>query len=528
METTQLADVLANRMPLIISAAVILGVTFLVQYFFIKDPLANVPYAGAKFGGPEGRMEQFRKDAKPIYLEGHRMKKVHKITSPITDTVVSIPQEFLEELKRLPDDTVSFGGAVNEVMAGKYTGIDGVDPVTPHTVKVNLTPALAKLNPVLSEEVARVVRDELGSLKDWTEININNKLLRIVAIVSGRIFLGPELCHNEVYIDSAIQYTIEVNMARGAVFNLPAWQRPLRAWFLPEIRRLHQREKEFHDLIEPIVLARREAQKVDPNFEAPDDMITWLEEGQEKFTKMSVQNLARMQLGLSFAAIHTTTLTVTNILYDLAAHPEIIPELRDEAATALAEAGGIFTSPALQSMKKIDSVMKESMRINPAGYAGFTRRVLKPFTLSNGQQIPAGIIIEVPAYGISRDSEAFPDADKWDGLRFYRLRQSSGETSNNNNSEPGGTSLSSSAAVAASAQNQFVSVSKNSLGFGYGRHACPGRFFASNEVKMILARLVLNYDIKLAGGATERYKNLEFTGACLPDHTKTLLFKERS
>ncbi|TLD12775.1 uncharacterized protein PgNI_04126 [Pyricularia grisea] len=522
MSTAQLADVVADRLPLIASAAVILGVTLVIQYFFFKDPLANVPFVGTEFGGEDARREQYLKDAKPFYLEGFRMNKVHKITSPRSDTTVSIPAEFLEELKKLPDDTVSFGGAVNEIMAGKYTGIDGVEPTGPHLVKSHLTPALAKINPVLTEEVARTVREEFGSLEDWTEVNINSKLLRIVAIVSGRIFLGPELCHNEKYIESAIHYTIEVNMGRQAIFALPAWQRPFRAWFLPEIKNLQKRERDFYALIEPIVRARREARRSDPNYQAPDDMLTWLEDSQGKTTNKSIREIARLQLGLSFAAIHTTTMTTTNILYDLAAHPEMIPELREEAASALAAHGGTFTAPALHTMKKMDSVMKESMRMNPPGYSAFMRKVLKPFTLSNGQQIPAGVTIEVPGYGVSRDPNTFPNADSWDGLRFFRLRES-GETIGSTKQGGGRAS-----AVEVSAQNQFVSVSKSSLGFGYGRHACPGRFFASNEVKMILARLVLNYDMKLPAGETERYKNIEAAGASVPDPYKMLLFKERA
>lgn len=34
-------------------------------------------------------------------------------------------------------------------------------------------------------------------------MNIYGKLLRIVAKVSGRIFIGPELCRSEKYIDTA-------------------------------------------------------------------------------------------------------------------------------------------------------------------------------------------------------------------------------------------------------------------------------------------------------------------------------------
>lgn len=57
------------------------------------------------------------------------------------------------------------------------------------------------------------------------------------------------------------------------------------------------------------------------------------------------------------------------------------------------------------------------------------------------------------------------------------------------------------------ANSQFVSVGSSSLTFGYGRHACPGRFFAVNEIKMIMATALLHYDMKNVAGQTGRYKN---------------------
>lgn len=128
--------------------------------------------------------------------------------------------------------------------------------------------------------------------------------------------------------------------------------------------------------------------------------------------------------------------------------------------------------------------------------------MLKPVTLSNGQVLPAGVIIEIPAYGVTRDEDIFEDANKFDALRFYRLREQS-ETFNKSDRGK-------STAVEAAAHNQFVSVSQNSLTFGYGRHACPGRFFAANEIKMIMARAILTYDIHNVGHSRERYPNIEF------------------
>jgi cytochrome P450 len=147
--------------------------------------------------------------------------------------------------------------------------------------------------------------------------------------------------------------------------------------------------------------------------------------------------------------------------------------------------------------------------------ASFQRKVLKPIHLSNGTVLPAGVTIEIPAYGTSRDPTTFPNPEEFDGLRFYRMREAN-ESFNS----------SSASTVEAAAHNQFVSVSQNSLPFGYGRHACPGRFFAANEIKMIIARSLLTWDVRNVNGAKERYPNLDLGVNCVPDPRRELEFKE--
>jgi cytochrome P450 len=85
----------------------------------------------------------------------------------------------------------------------------------------------------------------------------------------------------------------------------------------------------------------------------------------------SVEELAKLQLGLIFAAIHTTTMTATNILYTLAVTPEYISPLREEIRKALTDNDGIITSRALQQMEKLDSYMKEVMRKYPPGISTY-------------------------------------------------------------------------------------------------------------------------------------------------------------
>jgi hypothetical protein len=47
--------------------------------------------------------------------------------------------------------------------------------------------------------------------------------------------------------------------------------------------------------------------------------------------------------------------------------PDIVPELREEARRVLDESNGTFTAASIQDMKKIDSFVREDMRLNALG-----------------------------------------------------------------------------------------------------------------------------------------------------------------
>ena len=73
---------------------------------------------------------------------------------------------------------------------------------------------------------------------------------------------------------------------------------------------------------------------------------------------------AHMQLILSLASIHTTSMACTQTLFDLISHPEYIPVIREEVEQVLKEDGG-WKKTSLTKMRKLDSFMRESQRLNP-------------------------------------------------------------------------------------------------------------------------------------------------------------------
>ncbi|KAJ8117791.1 hypothetical protein OPT61_g1114 [Boeremia exigua] len=244
---------------------------------------------------------------------------VYRIASSDGENVV-VPISLLPELRKLPDDVLSFQEAAKRFMDTKYTGLDTDAHLGTQSIRSDLTPALSRINPVVREEVDACVEKYIPACNDWTEVPFFKTIVDIVAQVSGRVFVGPGLCQDPQYLDCATKYTIDLSDSNRAIKKVRPWLRPLLAPRLPEVRRLRQREKDLAEYLYPIIQQRREAAK-DPKWEKPDDMTQWmLDRGAGD--SISVEQYAKLQLGLIFAAIHTTSLTATNIFYTLAATPE--------------------------------------------------------------------------------------------------------------------------------------------------------------------------------------------------------------
>ncbi|KAK2044191.1 cytochrome P450 [Colletotrichum somersetense] len=512
--TTGMLDTLTSRhWPAVAGGLVFIVFALLAQRWLTADPLADVPVVGE--GKRWARRRQFLQGkGAQLYIDGYKQFKnsIFRITTSKRKDIVCVPPKYLPELQKVPDDVLNFSQAVEESMHAAYTKISNENPEVIHAIRTSLTPGLPRLNASIADEVAHALRLELPQSTDWSEVNINAKFLRIVAMVSGRVFIGSELCRDERYLDASINYTVDLMTAVHVISLVPSFLRPLVAAWLPTTQKLYRRIDDAEAVFRPIVTARREAAEKG-DYQEPDDMLQWILNGQTKFGAHGDRDVALMQLGVSFAAIHTTTMTLTNAVYWLAAKPELIPMLRDDVQQALLEAGGEFTSGALQNMKKLDSFLKEAMRLSPIAAATFQRKVLKSIKLPNGQTIPKGMSIEIPSGGVNCDPELFPDPQTFDALRFYKLREAKAHAAS-------GTQ-----AAEVVMQSQFVSVGTTHLTFGYGKHACPGRFFAVNEIKIIMTNLLCHYDVRLPDGVTERYKNVAFGASLVPDPNKTIMIR---
>jgi len=167
-----------------------------------------------------------------------------------------------------------------------------------------------------------------------------------------------------------------------------------------------------------------------------------------------------------------------------------------------------WTKAGLDQMHKLDSFVKESQRLRPVGILMQTRYAVVDYTFSDGTFVPAGTTVSVPTSSVHRDPDTYADPLKFDGFRFVKMKER--------------------AALDGHPDKKFeiVTASAEFMAFGQGRHACPGRFFASAEIKLLFAYIVTTYDMKLEDVAV-RPPDWFHMNTIIPDPAAKIYFRRR-
>lgn len=114
----------------------------------------------------------------------------------------------------------------------------------------------------------------------------------------------------------------------------------------------------------PEIEARKQATASDPHAERPNDFLQWMMDAANK-EEGATDKLALRELIMGLAAVHTTTMAVAHVLYDMCSMPGYFEVMRDEMTSVLKEDGG-WQRQTPQKLRKLDSLLKESQRVSPA------------------------------------------------------------------------------------------------------------------------------------------------------------------
>ncbi|KAF9265633.1 cytochrome P450 [Marasmius fiardii PR-910] len=455
---------------------------------------------------------RFIKHGGTIVQEGCDKYRGGPFKIPLLDKwmVIISSTDMVEDFWKAGDDVLSLQEAFREtfhadLVLGKQPA---EDPYHVSVIQNALTRNMGSKLGDLYDELSAAFNEEVPHTDEWVEVKAVEKVLRIVCRTTNRIFVGLPLCRNEDWKDIVIDYATRCFTASQTINLYPKFLQPLVGWYVNPRPHSYKRANKY---LRPLILDRLEKEQMHGlDKDAPQDLLTWLINSgnvNEK-RRRDPTNLVLSILTTNMGAIHTTSMAFTQALFNLALRPELIDILREEIGPVIEEEG--WTKNAMGKLDKLDSFLKESQRMSASFSISVQRKPLKDFVFTNGTVVPAGTIIVASPRAIHFNENNYPNPSEFDAFRSYRLREAEGGLKGEN----------------LSFKHHMTTPETHYLIFGAGKHACPGRFFAVTELKMLMSHTLLNYDFKFSDAADGPKRN-EFGGRLNLDETTKLMFRKR-
>ncbi|CZT14087.1 related to gibberellin cluster-GA14-synthase [Ramularia collo-cygni] len=391
--------------------------------------------------------------------------------------ILMLPPDYIDAVNEQAEANLSFREYARVEFLSGYDTFRTYRPpplgMFDEAVMKGLTRSLPKFTKHLSLEMTQNLDNTWGESTEWREVDLHTDVLTWVARLSSRIFLGTEWTTNQEWIRVSINYTVDTFTAIAICKFIPAPIRWMFVQWLPLCRKVRRDYRTCERILTPVFKARdaeiQAAQREGRPPQLPDDSIEWFRSASKgrKYSQVDIQ------IALQVAAIHTTSDLLNQAILNLCANPEMMEPLREEALRVLGQYG--WQKLALTELRLLDSFFKETQRLKPINMASMHRVALTDVVLSNGTHIRKGEKMGISTHDMW-SPEIYENPEKFDGYRFLERRKLPG----------------------LEMKSQLVSTSTDHMGFSHGKHACPGRFFAANEVKIAMIHLILKYDMKIS------------------------------
>ncbi|KAK0239747.1 cytochrome P450 [Armillaria nabsnona] len=499
--------ILTSDPLLLVSVIVKSAIVYHVLSFLLSNQ--QVPAFGFPHWLPAGRIyggARFFVDSSTMLSEGYNASKSTVFRIPRWQSWVYVlsGDKLVEEFHRYSDKSLSLLESAKDELQIPYTmGLPVHDdpyhlPILRHKLTRNLNFLVSEIMDEAVPAFDAIIGQNCPPRRILHCRGLHS-ITTIVARTFNRILVGPDVCRNVDYNKVSIQFAVST-IATSTVINLfPSFLHPLIGRLTSRFSSSVQKAIAH---IGPLVEERRASMSNGTltKEEMDTDFLWWFlaaAQGEQASTEALVARI----LVINAATIHTSSMTLTQALINLALHPEWAVRLREEATSAFSRHG--WSRHMLKELSVMDCFLKESMRINGLGSMGFPRKAMETLQFSDGTVIPAGSLVS-PAFGAHFDSAYYQDPLTFDPTRFM-------EGTPARKSEAGG----------------MVNTSSHFLPFGHGKHTCvrtlPGRFVASHLLKTFMSHVVMNYEISLVD--SQRPKDLWFGIHCIPNVSFSFTFR---
>ncbi|OAL00888.1 cytochrome P450 [Phaeosphaeriaceae sp. SRC1lsM3a] len=372
-------------------------------------------------------------------------------------------------------------------------------------VKKGLNPQLAHLTPILLDETGFSFEHLLGPTSEWREIKAMQFFGEVTHRAATRVLICSELCRDGDFIRHSMRFTQSIFVTALVIVNLPLGIfRNLFAWPISYVHRLHL-QKCMKILRSHVRKAIHESESGSKKLNA----IHWtIDLFPESADGSHHDRLLKELLHSLWAGSSAPGGMITEVVWQLLINDNAIDIVREEASDALRQHG--WSEKMLNSLHLQDSFIRETNRLFPTGSMTCVRTVLEePFRFSDGLTLPVGTRFGFPSQAIQHDHDSLQNPAEFDGFRFAKRNK-------DNSPEPDGEK-----------QWAASSVDTSYLPFGYGNHVCPGRFFAIRLIKIVITKMILDFDIKWDRNTRDRPKPMNVEGQFVPNMQQKVYLRRR-
>jgi cytochrome P450 len=329
-----------------------------------------------------------------------------------------------------PDTVVSVAEAHYDQLAGAYNFTDPNLLRTMFHEKVlhkSMYRNLGGVMPEVWDELQSAISTHFGTEPGASKtITLWPEFMDIIARASNRMFVGLPLCRNEAYLKDMIGFAESVIRCMTLLTFIPSLLHPVfgRLLSIPNNRH-YARVKHL-----TIPVIKQRLADILEKKDVTNDYMTWhikLAVAEKNEDELQPDKIARRLMPINFAAIHTTTMALTNIVLDIAsADPSVLASLREEAERVYAACDGVWDKTAINNMIRTDSAIRESLRFSNFAARGIFRKIIQKDGLKNeaeGWIAPEGAFVSIDAHGVHHDESVYPNARVYDAFRFSRERE---------------------------------------------------------------------------------------------------------
>ncbi|KAK8076795.1 cytochrome P450 [Apiospora phragmitis] len=207
----------------------------------------------------------------------------------------------------------------------------------------------------------------------------------IVGQITNRMLVGLPLCRDATFLRRAKRWSRVVLQTAWLIYMLSGFLKPLLAPLMavPSIL-CHHRALQMVIPVAQERLERRErraavADASACDWDEPLDYMKFiLDEGSDAFNHVLTNDattLARAAFMVNAAAFHATGLTLANLLLDVFSAPAHVADALRAEALAIQREYGLGSKLGLSKMAKMDSAIRENMRLHVLGIKAMYRYV---------------------------------------------------------------------------------------------------------------------------------------------------------